>query len=40
MPVKDVNQITTDELKELLKNKNYNFIDVRALDEYKGKHIK
>lgn len=37
MPVR---QITTDELKKELNNKNKQFIDVRTPMEYKANHIK
>lgn len=39
-PAKDVNQITTTELKKVLQDKNKQFIDVRTVSEYQGRHIK
>ncbi|MFB7142310.1 rhodanese-like domain-containing protein [Gottfriedia sp. NPDC056225] len=40
LPVKGVKQISTDELKNELKNKEKQFIDVRTSGEFKGRHIK
>lgn len=40
MPVKGIKNITTAELKNLLKEKNKQFIDVRTPAEYKSRHIK
>jgi rhodanese-related sulfurtransferase len=40
LPTKGVRQITTTELKNELKDKNKQFIDVRTVGEYKGNHIK
>ncbi|MDP4169045.1 MAG: rhodanese-like domain-containing protein [Bacillota bacterium] len=40
MPVKGVKNITTEELKNLLKEKDKQFIDVRTPAEYKSNHIR
>lgn len=40
LPTKGVKQITTDQLKSYLNNKNVQFIDVRTPGEYKGNHIR
>ncbi|PEK98983.1 rhodanese-like domain-containing protein [Bacillus sp. AFS017336] len=40
LPVKGVKQISTDELKNELKNKEKQFIDVRTSGEFKGRNIK
>lgn len=40
LPVKGVDEITTTQLKDLLKKKDYEFIDVRTPREYKENHIK
>jgi len=37
---KGIKTITTNELREELKDKNKQFIDVRTLGEYKGNHIR
>lgn len=39
LPIKGVNQISTNELKRELMNKNKQFIDVRTPGEFKGNHI-
>ncbi|MDV6378897.1 rhodanese-like domain-containing protein [Sporosarcina sp. GW1-11] len=39
-PAKGVRTISTDELKNLLRDKNVQFVDVRTPAEYKGRHIK
>ncbi|MET3699377.1 rhodanese-related sulfurtransferase [Bacillus oleivorans] len=40
MPSKGVKQITTEELKNVLTDKNKQFIDVRTQGEYKANHIR
>jgi rhodanese-related sulfurtransferase len=40
LPVKGVRQISTAELKNELKDKNKQFIDVRTPGEFKGNHIR
>ncbi|WP_088068840.1 rhodanese-like domain-containing protein [Gottfriedia luciferensis] len=40
LPVRGVKQISTEELKNELKSKDKQFIDVRTPGEYKGRHIK
>ncbi|MGG2027776.1 rhodanese-like domain-containing protein [Gottfriedia sp. S16(2024)] len=40
LPIKGVKQISTNELKNELKSKGKQFIDVRTSAEYKGRHIK
>ncbi|OIJ14403.1 rhodanese [Anaerobacillus alkalilacustris] len=40
VPVKGVNQITTEELKTKLKRKDIQFVDVRTLGEFTSNHIK
>jgi len=40
MPAKGVRSVSTEDLKEMLKNKSVQFIDVRTPGEYKGRHIK
>lgn len=40
MPPKGVRSIQADTLKSMLKDKNKQFIDVRTVAEYKGRHIK
>lgn len=40
MPAKGINNITTDELKDELKKKDKQFIDVRTPGEYRNGHIK
>jgi len=40
MPAKGVRSVSTEELKEMLKDKSVQFIDVRTPGEYKGRHIK
>jgi rhodanese-related sulfurtransferase len=40
IPTKGVNHISTTQLKELLNDKNKQYIDVRTPGEYKGIHIK
>ena len=40
MPAKGVQSISTDQLKELLKDKSKQFIDVRTPGEYKSRNIK
>ncbi|WP_246943705.1 rhodanese-like domain-containing protein [Bacillus pinisoli] len=40
LPAKGVRQITTEELKNELKDKKKQFVDVRTPMEYKGNHIK
>lgn len=40
MPAKGVQSISTDQLKELLKDKSKQFIDVRTPSEYKSRNIK
>lgn len=40
LPVKGVKQISTNELKNELINKDKQFIDVRTPGEYNGRHIK
>ncbi|MFS0576891.1 rhodanese-like domain-containing protein [Sporosarcina sp. 179-K 3D1 HS] len=40
MPTKGVRTLSTDELKEILKDKTKQFVDVRTPTEYKGRHIK
>ncbi|WP_108672354.1 rhodanese-like domain-containing protein [Peribacillus acanthi] len=40
LPAKGINHITTTELKQQLKDKNKQFIDVRSPGEYKVNHIK
>lgn len=40
MPIKGINQITTSELKELLQDKNKQFIDVRTPGEFNQKKIR
>lgn len=40
MPVKGVRQISTNELKNELKEKNKLFIDVRTTGEFRANHIK
>jgi len=40
LPAKGVNHIEATELKKLLKNKNYQLIDVRTPHEFSAKHIK
>src|SRR5699024_5388797 len=39
MPVKGINHITTEELKDEIKKKDKQFIDVRTLREFKAQHI-
>lgn len=39
LPVKGIRMISTTELKNELKDKNKQFIDVRTPGEFKGKHI-
>lgn len=39
-PVKGIHTISTDELKDRIKEKNVQFIDVRSPSEYNGRHIK
>ena len=39
MPVKGIRQITTGELKNELKDKSKQFIDVRTVDEFRGRKI-
>ncbi|GHH96641.1 rhodanese-like domain-containing protein [Neobacillus kokaensis] len=39
LPVKGVRQISTTELKNELKDKNKQFVDVRTPGEFKGNHI-
>lgn len=40
VPAKGVKQISTSELKGMLKDKNKHFIDVRTPAEYSGNHIR
>jgi rhodanese-related sulfurtransferase len=40
MPARGVKQISTEELKSYLNNKNAQFIDVRTPGEYKANHIR
>jgi rhodanese-related sulfurtransferase len=40
LPVKGVRQISTAELKNELKDKNKQFVDVRTSGEFKGNHIR
>ncbi|MDK8643011.1 rhodanese-like domain-containing protein [Niallia taxi] len=40
LPIKGVNNITTNELRKDLTNKNKQFIDVRTIGEFKGNHIR
>lgn len=40
MPTKGVQSVSTDQLKELLKDKSKQFIDVRTPGEYKSQSIK
>lgn len=40
LPSKGVRHITTAELKNVLKDKNIQFVDVRTPGEFAGKHIK
>lgn len=40
MPTKGVQNISTAELKDLLKNKNIQFVDVRTKGEYNSNHIR
>lgn len=40
LPVKGVRNISTEDLKKELKDKNKQFIDVRTPGEFKGNHIK
>lgn len=40
MPVRGINQITTSELRNMLKDKNKQFIDVRTPGEFRGNHIR
>lgn len=40
LPAKGVRQLSTSELKELLKDKSCQFIDVRTPQEFKGNHIR
>ena len=40
MPTKGIKQISTDELKRELTDKNKQFIDVRTPGEYKANHIR
>jgi len=40
LPAKGVNQITTTDLKAILKNKDIQFIDVRTPMEFKSNHIR
>lgn len=40
LPVKGVDSITTRELKEILREKDKQFIDVRTPGEYRSNHIK
>ncbi|MCR6110089.1 rhodanese-like domain-containing protein [Bacillus sp. A301a_S52] len=40
MPVKGVKQITHDEVKKVIGNKKWQFVDVRTPDEYARNHIK
>lgn len=39
-PAKGVRTVSTDELKDMLKDKGIQFVDVRSPGEYKGRHIK
>jgi len=39
MPSKGVKTISTEQLKDILKDKSKQFIDVRTPTEYKGRHI-
>lgn len=40
IPVKGIRNITAEQLKNELKDKNKQFVDVRTAAEYKGYHIK
>ncbi len=40
MPAKGVRSVSAEDLKEMLKNKSVQFIDVRTPGEFKGRHIK
>jgi len=40
MPVKGINTITTNDLKNIVKQKDKQFIDVRMPGEYQANHIK
>ncbi len=40
LPAKGVNHIGTEELKKIIKNKNYQLIDVRTPHEFSVNHIK
>lgn len=40
MPVKGVEQISTADLKKKVRDRNYQFVDVRTPMEFKGRHIK
>lgn len=40
MPAKGVNNITVEELKGMLKNKDKQFVDVRTVGEYRSGHVK
>ncbi|WP_428910748.1 rhodanese-like domain-containing protein [Niallia sp. Krafla_26] len=40
VPTKGVRHISTAQLKDELKDKNKQFVDVRSPGEYKGKHIR
>ncbi len=39
MPAKGVNQITTGELRKVIKDKDKQFVDVRTVDEFRGNKI-
>ncbi|WP_028545603.1 rhodanese-like domain-containing protein [Paenibacillus taiwanensis] len=39
LPVKGIKDITTEQLKTMLTDKNKVFVDVRTAGEYKGRHI-
>ncbi len=40
LPIKGINNITTNQLKKEINNKNKQFVDVRTNGEFKGNHIK
>ncbi|MCA1030741.1 rhodanese-like domain-containing protein [Bacillus timonensis] len=40
LPTKGVKNITTAQLKDELKDKNKQFVDVRTVGEFKGNHIR